>query len=246
VVGSAVALSSGVATYSLSTSAFTTGTHTVQATYSGDTNYAGSKGSFSLNVTSASQPDFTLTPATTTVTATHGQAAPAVVFTVAALNGFTGTVAFQASASNSLSAEYSFSVNPVTLSTTTTSAQTTLNLFAYYPAVGISPAQKSFSVKAANEARRGTMALEAGLSLAGVFLLVLLPKRRKLVGLMLAVLAMGTVAISGCSSGTTVSNTGTGTTLPTPAGTYTVTVSATGTVNNAAATHISTVTFVVQ
>jgi subtilase family serine protease len=248
-VGSAVTLSSGVATYSLSTAApLTTGAHTVQATYLGDTNYAGSKGAFTLNVTSATQPDFTLSPATTTVMVTHGQAAPGVVFTVAALNGFTGSVAFQASASSTLSneAEASFTVNPVTLTATTTSAQTTLNLFAYYPAVGISPGpgQNGISVKAANELRRGTIALEAGLSLAGVLLLVLLPKRRKFAGLVIAVLAVATVAISGCSSGA-VSNTG-ATTLPTPPGTYTVTVSATGTVNSAQVTHTSTVTFVVQ
>jgi hypothetical protein len=148
-----------------------------------------------------------------------------------------------------LSAEYSFSVNPVTLSTTATTAQTTLNLFAYYPEAGISTPLNKFSLKAANEARRGTIALEAGLSLAGVLLLVLLPKRRKLAGLALAVLLMTTVAISGCAGGPAVAAGGSsgGTpTLPTPAGTYPVTISATGTVNGALVTHITTVTFVVQ
>lgn len=248
-VGLPVVLTSGVATYSLSTTPYTAGTtHTVQATYSGDTNYAGSKGTFSLNVTSATVPDFTLSPATTTVTATHGQAAPGVVFTVAALNGFTGSVTLVASASSTLSnqAEASFTVNPVTLSTTTTSAQTTFNLFAYYPAAGVAPAQNGISVKAANQsARRGTISLEAGLSLAGLLLLVLLPRRRKLAGLVLAVLATVTVGISGCSSGTAATS-GTVSNLPTPTGTYTVTISATGTVNSAPVTHTSTVTFIVQ
>ena len=247
-VGSAVALTSGVATYSLSTTPLTIGVHTVQATYSGDTNYAGSKGAFSLNVTSATVPDFTLTTPTTSVTVTHGQAAPGVVYTVTALNGFTGSVTLAASASSTFSqeAEASFTVNPVTLSTTTTSAQTTFNLFAYYPAAGVSSPQSGISVKAANESRgRGTIALEAGLSLAGILLLVLLPKRRKLAGLVLAVLAMATVGISGCSSNT-ASNTGTVTVLPTPAGTYTVTISATGTVNSQPVTHTSTLTFIVQ
>jgi len=243
-----MALSSGVASYSLSTTPFTVGTHTVQATYSGDTNYAGSKGAFTLNVTSPTVPDFTLSPATTTVTATHGQAAPGVVFTVAALNGFTGAVTLTASASSTLSnqAEASFTINPVTLSTTTTSAQTTLNLFAYYPAAGVSPGQNSISVKAANQsARRGAIGLEAGLSLAGLLLLVLLPRRRKLAGLVLALLAIVTVGISGCTSGTTATS-GTVANLPTPTGTYTVTISATGTVNSAPVTHTSTVTFIVQ
>jgi len=247
-VGSTVALASGVTTYSLSTTALTIGVHTVQATYSGDTNYAGSKGAFILNVTSATQPDFTLSPATTTVTVTHGLAAPGVLYTVTALNGFTGAVTFQASASTALSAEYSFSINPVTLSTTTTSAQTTLNLFAYYPAAVVSGPQRSFSLRANNETGRGSIALEAGLSLTGVLLLVLLPKRRKLAGLLLAVLAIATFGVSGCTSGTAASSSGTGTstTLSTPAGTYPVTISATGTVNGASVTHTSIVTFVVQ
>jgi subtilase family serine protease len=244
-VGSAVTLTSGVATYTLSTTGLTVGTHTVQATYSGDANYAGSKGAFSLNVTSATQPDFSLSPATSTVTATHGQAAPGLVLTVAALNGFTGTVTLAASASSSLGAEYSFTVNPVTLSSTATSAQSTLNLFAYYPAAGISSPQSGLSLRAANQSRRGTIAFEAGLSLAGLLLLVLLPRRRKLAGVVLAVLAMVTVGISGCTSNTAGSTSGSST-LPTPAGTYSVTVSATGTVNSASVTHTSTVTFVVQ
>jgi hypothetical protein len=244
--GSAVALSSGgVATYSLSTTPLTVGVHTVQATYLGDTTYAGSKAAFSLNVTSYTQPDFTLSPGTTSVTATHGQAAPGVVFTVAALNGFTGPVTLAASASSSLAAEVSFTVNPVTLSSTVTSAQTTLNLFAFTQASGVSPGQNAITLKATNHSRtHGTAALEAGLSLAGVLLLVLLPRRRKLAGFVLAVLAMATVGISGCTSGT-VANTSSAI-IPTPTGTYTVTISATGTVNSVPVTHTSTVTFIVQ
>jgi len=244
-VGSAVALSSGVGTYSLNTTGLTIGTHTVQATYSGDTNYAGSKGAFSLNVTCSTCPDFTLTPATTTLTATHGLAAPGVLYTVSALNGFTGTVTFQASASSALEAEASFTVNPVTLSTTTTSAQTTFNLFAYYPAVGTSLPQSGL-LKAANQSRgRGTVALEAGLSLAGVLLLVLLPKRRKLAGLVVIVLAMASVGITGCTNNTATAS-GTVSNLPTPTGTYTVTITATGTVNSLPVTHSSTINLTVQ
>jgi len=245
--GAPVTLSGGgVATYTLSTTGLTTGVHTVQATYLGSTTYAGSKAAFSLNVTSSTLPDFTLSPSATTVTATHGQAAPGVVFTVAALNGFTGTVSFAPpGTTGSLAAEYSFSVNPVTLSTTTTTAQTTLNLFAYTQASGVSPVQSGISLKAANQAHaRGTVALEAGLSLAGVLLLVLLPRRRKLAGVVLAVLAMAAIGISGCSSGTATNPTPL--IIPTPAGTYPLTISATGTVNGVPVTHTSTVTFIVQ
>jgi hypothetical protein len=73
----------------------------------------------------------------------------------------------------------------------------------------------------------------------------MLPKRRKLAGLVLAVLAMATVGISGCTSGSST-NTGGVTIIPTPAGTYPVTISATGTINGVMVTHTSIVTFIVQ
>jgi len=237
-LGSAVLSSSDVATYSLNTLSLGAGTHIVQATYLGDSTFAGSKAAFNLNVTSITAPDFAIAPATTTVTVTHGQAAPGVAYTVSALNGYTGSVTLTASATSSLQAETSFSVNPVILTTSAPSGQTTFNLFAYYPAANVAP------VKAKNETSwRGSIAWEAGLSLAGI-LMLLLPRRRKLLGVVLALLCMVTVGISGCTS--PVTNTGVTASQPTPVGTYTMVISATGIVNGALLTHTATLTVVVQ
>ena len=62
-LGSSAVSSSGTASYT--TSALTAGTHTISATYAGDTNYATSNGSISLNVEKVATTT-TLTPATTT------------------------------------------------------------------------------------------------------------------------------------------------------------------------------------
>ncbi|AFL90585.1 putative protease [Terriglobus roseus DSM 18391] len=96
-VGSAVALSSGVATYSYS--GFTaTGTHTIVATYAGDSNY--NAGTATITVTAVLPlPTITLTPANTTVALNT-----AVTYTtsVAFTGGVTptGTVQFQVDGAN--------------------------------------------------------------------------------------------------------------------------------------------------
>jgi len=92
VTGSTTSLSSGTATYALTTSSLTSGGHTVSAVYSGDGNYAGSKGTLlapsslsgvvidngssfplypsgaiaSVDVVSGSKPDFSITNSSTT------------------------------------------------------------------------------------------------------------------------------------------------------------------------------------
>jgi subtilase family serine protease len=242
-VGSAVTLNGGIATYTLSTTALSVGTHTVQATYTGSTTYAGSKGAFNLNVTSATASDFSLTSSAASVTTTSGGTAPGVVLTVGALNGFTGNVTFTASASSSLNAEYSFSLNPVTLSSTATSASTTLTLFAYAQAGHFTPGL----------GRRGTSqtisrmsyAAGSGIALAGIMLL-LLPRRRRLGTLTIAVIAVAaTLGVSGCANNSSGAASGPST-VNTPSGTYPVTISATGTVNGSTVTHSIVVNFVVQ
>lgn len=244
-VGSTVALNgSGVATYSLSTTGLTSGSHTVQATYNGDTTYAGSKGAFKLNVTSASAADFTLTPSTATVTVKSGQAAQGLTLTVAAVNGFTGSVQFTASSSASLNAEYSFSSNPVTLSATATSATTTLNLFAYTGnAKGSTALFKGGNASAAITKAKWCTA-GSGVAVAGLLMLVLPRRKRRWIGALLAVLFAATLGMSGCSSGT--ANLGGSTLNNTPAGTYSVQVQATGSVSGTSVSHTSTITFVVQ
>lgn len=250
--GASVTLSSGVATYSLSTSALSSGTHTISAAYSGDSTYAGSIGSISLDVTSATAADFSLTPATATVTVAAGANASGLVYTVTPLNGFAGSVAFTAATSSAtLNASYYFTVSPVAISSTA-AGTTTLDLSAYVTndartgsgLMRLRPSGTASTVPSAG-ARPGLYAA-SGVALAGIALFMV-PRRRRfgsLLGLALAAGALGgMLGLSGCGSGTSAIA---ATTNTTP-GTYTITVTAIGTsTSGTQVSHSSTVTFVVQ
>ena len=236
--GQAVALMSGVAMYSLPTTGLSAGVHAVQATYLGDATFLGSKGAFSLNVTLATGADFTLTPATASVSVASGSLTPtSTVFTVTSLNGFTGMVTFSASASSTLAATYSFTVNPVSL--TAGAASTTLNLFAY---TGNLDKKGGVQTIATRSTKQDWERTSAGVALAGL-LLLFAPRRRKLGALLMALVGFGALSTVGCLSS---ANNAIPLHTPTPAGTYSVTVGATSTINGTAVTHSSTVTFVVQ
>jgi subtilase family serine protease len=246
--GGAVTLASGVATLSLSTTALASGSHTVSAAYSGDAVYASSKGSVTIDVTSATTGDFTLTPATTTVTVKAGADAAGVLYTVTPVNGFTGSVAFSASTSSNLNATYSFSVSPVTISSTA-AGTTTLTLSAYVANAKTGSGRLrlrpvgSASLEKPTQPIGRTWYAGSGVAL-GCMLLLMVPKRRRWTGLFMAVLALGAVSMmTGCGDN---SSSITGTTNSTP-GTYTIDVTATGTSSTGATvSHTSTVTFVVQ
>jgi subtilase family serine protease len=247
--GPAVALAAGAATYALNTSSLSVGNHTIQATYSGDSNYAGSKGAFLLAITTP-PPAFSLTPATVTVTTAAGTIAPGVLFTVTGLNGFSGNVQFTASTPVTLAAQYSFSVNPVALSSTAPSGTTLLELLAY-----TTPALAPHTLGPTAAAASPTPSIwrpASAITLAGLLLLII-PRRRRLGGLLSAVIACAALGLglsfalglSGCG-GPAPPPSSNSTNIPTPAGTYTVTIAATATVGGVTATQSSTVTFVVQ
>ncbi|WP_158822952.1 protease pro-enzyme activation domain-containing protein [Granulicella sp. S156] len=84
VSGSPFTLVNGAYTYTYSTSV--SGAHTIIATYSGDSNYASSKGSVTLNVGGTS---FTIAASNVTITA--GSSGTSTV-TITPVNGYTGTV----------------------------------------------------------------------------------------------------------------------------------------------------------
>ena len=246
--GGAVTLTGGVATFTLSTTALTSGAHLVSAAYSGDAVYAGSKGSVTIDVTSATAADFTLTPATATVTVKSGADAAGLLYTVTPVNGFTGSVAFTANTTSSvLDATASFSAKTITISSTA-AGTTTLTLSAYVANATSATGRLrlrpvgSASLVQPSAPRRGWYA-GSGAALACVVLLIM-PKRRRWSGLLAAVLALGAVsAMTGCGSS---SSTTPGTTNAAP-GTYTVSVTATGTSSTGATVaHTSMVTFVVQ
>jgi subtilase family serine protease len=146
--GTAVTLSGGVATFALGTAGLTSGSHVISAAYSGDSVYAASKGSVTVDVVSATSADFTLTPATATVTTAAGTDASGLVFTVTPTNGFTGSVAFSASTTSStLNASYAFSVTPVSI-TSTAAGTTTFTLSAYTSSASATPGTYTILVTA--------------------------------------------------------------------------------------------------
>jgi subtilase family serine protease len=237
--------SAGTASYSLNTSSLSVGSHTVQATYLGDSNYAGSKGAFLLNVTAANPAGFTLTPSTATVTVGAGSIAPGVLFTLTAMPGFSGSVQFTATTPVAFAAQDSFSVNPVVLSSTATTGTTLLELLAY-----TNPAQPAHRVESVAAARPGSSSwrFAPGTALAGLLLLAI-PRRRRKDFWLLALLACAglglALGLSGCGGGTPAPLATTGN-VPTPPGTYVVTIAGTATANGVTTTRSSTVTFVVQ
>jgi hypothetical protein len=90
--GSSVTLSGGIATYSFSSS--TSGNHVIQATYSGDSTYAGSTGSMVLNVGGSSGSGTgTFTLSATNLSVVQGSSGLSTI-TLTPQNGYTGTVAW--------------------------------------------------------------------------------------------------------------------------------------------------------
>jgi hypothetical protein len=64
--------------------------------------------------------------------------------------------------------------------------------------------------------------------------------------MLVVLLAAGAMGLSGCTPTTPVAVSNLPPTNPTPAGTYVMTVQATGPVNGTTVSHVATVTFVVQ
>jgi subtilase family serine protease len=233
-IGSAP-LTSGVGTYTLSaafTSSLSVGSHTVQATYLGDSTFAGSKAAFAINVAASGAPNFTLTPSTISVMVASGGIAAPVMFTLNSLNGFVGNVMFAASVTGpALNAQYSFTINPVVLNSTVTSATTSLTLLAYTNNASLEKQRPA-----------GWYGAGSGVVLAGLVLLMV-PRRRRILGLLVAVVSLVGIGLMGCQSASPVAA---ATTTGTAVGTYQVLVSATGVDGGMTTTKTSTVTFVVQ
>ena len=239
--GSSVMLVNGVATLTVPTTGLNSGANTISAAYSGDALYAGVKGAFTLDIVSASAADFTLTPSSATATAKSGTTATGITFTVTPVNGFVGAVTFTAAANvSTLNATGNFTVNPVTI-TTTAAGSTVFQLSAYESLATPGTAQHRLTTSAVLRGTSPWMLTGTGAAMAGLFLLVLPKRRKRWSALVVGLLSLGLFAASGCS-GPQGSNQ-----LNAATGTYTITVTASGT--NAAGTavsHSSVVTFVVQ
>jgi hypothetical protein len=242
-VGSPQPLVNGAATFSISTSTISSGGHNVSAAYTGDSTFAGSKGTVlapdgslaSVDIISTTKPDFSLTapgsnPCVAAVTVPPGAVGTGVVFTVTPLNGFTGTVNMIATNDNLAGATYTFSVSPITISS---SAASTTSFVITASSLTAALRDQIKGPSSPHQSRNTPWyAAGSGATLACMLLLTM-PRRRRwgaLLAVMLSVAAYGAI---GCSTNTSTTGGGGGNpTNPTAAGTYEFTVTATSTTGN--------------
>jgi subtilase family serine protease len=264
IVGSGSLSSSGVATYSWTTSCSTLGQQVIAASYSGDGTYAGSKGAgiiagltatvvtpVTVQVSSGSCPTFTLSTPTSTVSVASG-GTPVATVTVASVDGLAGTVSFAATAveNTSYTPTISFSPSSVTVSASGSGATqtTTLTLNGVTSRLHLPgmPGRVDSGTMLARQSAHRMPWYGAGSGVAAASLLLLvLPRRRRLGSLLLLALSIAIVGgAGGCGSG--ANSAITATQGDQYAGTYVVTVVGTYTSGSVSISQTVPVTFIIQ
>jgi subtilase family serine protease len=267
IVGTSPLNGSGVATYTYTTSCATLGQGLLDATasYSGDSNYAGSKGPtldalgagvggypqssngtvelspLLVTVTAGTCPDFTVTPASASISVAAGGTIPGATITVAPLNGFAGTVVFSASVTSTSGylPNLLFSNTSITLPATTTTTTLTLTGITADLRMPNLPGQTEPGTLDAG--KTPWYAVGSGVTIASLLLLIL-PRKRRLGGLLVLVLSVAIAfGATGCGSKTATTTT----TPPTSiyAGTYVVTITGSSTISGVETSNSTTVTF---
>ena len=228
--GSAVAVTSSAASF---TTSFTTaGSHTVTATYSGDTAFAGSSASLAVNV--ATTAGFTL--AASNLTVSQGSTGTSTI-TVTPANGYTGTVSFAVSSATAVSNLCAISVGSAMVSSATP-ATATLTIGTSASTCVTTGARHGLAMTTSAPASGSRMTF-AYAGLLPLFCLAGLGRRRRawrLAALSLCMLS-GALWLSGCGSNSSSANAA-------PKGAYTLTV--TGTDNTAHLTSSTTFTLTID
>ena len=258
-LGSPAPLSNGTAVYS--TTSVPAGDQTVGAFYQGDNAYGTSKGTFDIAVTSASNPDFSISPLSGNLTAgAPGQPTNAFPLTFTSVNGLAGKLTLSvSSAVNEYT--YAFGSNATFNSPTHTwsvsipangSVTTTLTMGTTAPQARRGPVNSTRLAPPPDprgrDRRLGFGAVGGGMVLAGMFLIAS-PRRRRWTPLLafglLAVLGFGV----GCGGGYGGGGAGVTTGIPpnpgTSVGSFPVAVTATIASGNATVTHTANLTLVV-
>jgi hypothetical protein len=219
-----VTVASGSAGLQIST--LSVGSHSITAQYSGDANYAGSASSpVAVNVANAPNADYAINFPTNSSIVKAGSSASYTV-NITTTNGFGGTVNFACPSGLPSLTTCSFTPSSVTVSGNSGSS-----------ALSISTTAPTAATPAPGLSSRLT---GAGLFALGMVLAGLAGRKRRLLqsALMLVVVLGLLVGLSSCGGGGSNVQHNPGT----PAGTYTVTVSAT----SGTTTHQTTITLVVQ
>lgn len=229
---SSLGLSSGSATYVFSST--TTGSHTITATYSGDSTYASSSGTLTLTVTTT---DKTFTLAATNVKVSAGSSGTSTI-TITPANGYTGTIGWTISSSPSLS-NGCFSLPSATVSSTSTvtaamTVYTSSSACSSASVPGTGRSRKFFGTapSAYRNALQPLSALnpaEACVALAGLLLLGLLGCLPRKLRTLAGVVLLAAVCFAALSCGGSGSGSSSSTTSYSPTGTYTVTIVGTDT-----------------
>ena len=267
---SSVTLSGGVASYTFVTSCSNLGQQMMSAVYSGDGTYTGSKGPaltsgfgtqtangtfvtspLVVTVSSGTCPDFSLSPSASGLAGTGnslivpvaaGGTIPAVTITATPVNGFTGKVVFTASVASSTGITPGVTLSPTSATITSGAVTTTLTISGITAELhrpGMPGHVDSGTMLARHIPSQMPWYAGSSVTIASLLLLTL-PRRRRLGGLLMVALA---VALIGAASGCSSNQTG-----PPPVnpdiGTYTVTVTGTFTSStNQVTSHTTTVTY---
>jgi hypothetical protein len=224
-LGQSAFLDSTVTTFK--TSALAVGPHTITAQYSGDVTYVGSTSSAVTVTVVAIPPDYQISIPNGSATVAAGQPA---TYNISATpqGGFAGTISF---ACTGLPAAANCSFNPATLTPNGSAASTTLTI-----------ATTARTVASARPVSGGTLAAITGVGFLGIVFMGVPARRRRSLrwaGMLLLGLAI-VFGVASCGGGGSqqIQNNVTGT----PAGTFSVTVSAT----SGTTTHSSVITLTVQ
>ena len=224
---SSLALVNGAAVYTFSST--TTGSHTITATYSGDSVYVSSSGS--LSVTVAANKAFKL--AATSVTVSAGNAGTSTV-TVTPQSGYTGTVAWTISSSPSLLNGCFVLPNTTVSGTSAATAMLTLYTIASSctnSAVVLASSRRDILLGGVPIASRDELLLfsplhatQASMAMAGLLIVGLLGRRSRRLATLAGICTLAVVglAASGCAGG--LSGAPSSSTPSAAKGTYTITI----------------------
>jgi hypothetical protein len=216
------------ATASFTDSQLAVGQYTITASYAGDSNYTSSTSApLTLNV----QPDFAMV-VTTPVIVTRGQNATLSV-SITAENGYAGTASFGPSACSGLPKESSCTFSPTSV-TGSGSTQLTISTMGPHTVAALRGVSTVFPAG---------LAAAGGFALAGICFSGVVRKRRRAVFVVATVAGALLLAAVGCGgSGGGSSNPPPQTDPGTPAGSYTITVTAT----SGSTTHTAPLLLLVQ